>query len=279
MYDFIFNYYHFNPSSISKKNNYYLVAHDNYSYYLYEVYDLNKVKKQYEIASHYPFYYSFILNYYHSIFSEYHNHVFVLLKNNNLLKVDYHYYFSNIIILSDYKNNWYYSWLERSDYLEDKYYEIKGKYPIIDESFDYYLGLLEMSIYYLRHYNYISGNGYLQHERYSKKELYNPLNIKIDFKERDFAEYLKYIFFSKEYLNIDISCLIYQNRNNYNFGLVFARILYPNYYFDVFDKIVFFNEDEIELKKIIDCVQDFKNYVNYILLEMNKYYYIKKVSF
>lgn len=279
MNDFIFNYYHFRPSSITKHNNYYLVKSQNIKYYLYEVYDLEKVKKQYEIASYYSFYYSFVLNYNHSIFSEYHNHIFVLLSNNNFLEQNYHFNFSNIIISSNYKNNWYYSWLKRSDFLEKKYYEIKGKYPIIDESFDYYLGLLEMSIYYLRNYNSILGNGYLQHEKYSKEELYNPLNIKIDFKERDFAEYLKNIFFSNEYLNINVSNLIYQNRNSYNFDLVFARILYPNYYFDIFDKIVFFNENEIELKKIIARIQEFRKYVNFILLEINKYYYIKKVSF
>ena len=278
MKDFISYYYNIDSFYISKDKEKYIIKHFN-TYYLYEVYDLDKLYKQYRISSNIAFYYSFIVNRFNSIISKYHNKLFVLFKINNKFNKNIKFIINPLLYTVNYNCLWYYQLIKKSDFLEKNYLSIKGKYSLIDDSFDYYLGLLEMSIYYLRDFSDYVGDGYLQHVRISDSSFYNPLAIKIDIKERDFAEYLKYLFWNNKYKNVNIHDLIYKNRNNYNFLLVMARILYPNYYFDVLEQIVFFDEDVQLLKEFTYRALEFRDYYNSLLIEIRKFYNIKKISF
>lgn len=279
MYDFVSYYYNFCSFKISKYKDIYVINYLNNNYYLYEVYDLKKVYKQYYISTSIPFYYRFVINIFNSIISRYHNKYFVLLNTDSLFYKNIKFYKIPFLYINSFKCLWYYQWIKRSEYIENIYLSIKGKYLLIDDSFDYYLGLLEMSIYYLRDYsNYVS-NGYIQHERISDLLFYNPLFIKIDIKERDFAEYIKYLFWSGEYRKINIQEFIYNNKDNYNFSLVIARLLYPNYYFDILDQIVFFDEDIKSLEEIVFRTLEFRNYFFNILCEIKQFCNIKKISF
>ena len=163
-------------------------------------------------------------------------------------------------------------WIEKSDFIERYYETIKGKYENIDESIDYYMGMLELSILLLNKYQNYHEIGYLEHKKINKDSLNNPLNIKIDVKERDFAEYLKYLFFSNQYKSINISDLIINNKNNYNFNLVISRIIYPNYYFDIVDEILLEKENQRALLKIISRNKEYEKYIEKIIKTIKKIY-------
>lgn len=163
-------------------------------------------------------------------------------------------------------------WIEKSDFIERYYETIKGKYENIDESIDYYMGMLELSILLLNKYQNYHEIGYLEHKKINNDSLNNPLNIKIDVKERDFAEYLKYLFFSNQYKSININDLIINNKDNYNFNLVISRIIYPNYYFDIVDEILLEKENQRALLKIISRNKEYEKYIEKIIKTIKKIY-------
>lgn len=154
--------------------------------------------------------------------------------------------------------------IRRSDYLEKLYFENRNKYNLIDSSIDYYISMLELSIYYLKEYDD------------SIRELYMCNNI-IDVRERYFSDYLKEIFFNNNYKNIDIEKIINKN-NNYNYDLVIARLFYADYYFDLVEDVFLEKKNQFELIDIIDRVDEYWDYLKYIISIVEKIYPIKKVS-
>ena len=168
------------------------------------------------------------------------------------------------------KLNWFELWTVKSDYINNYYNNIKGLYSIIDESIDYYMAMLEMGIFYLKNYSNYFDYLYIQHNII----LDNEMSIKEDIKERDFAEYLKYLF----YENYDIKYVdkLIEEGRNFNYNLVLARLLYPSYYLFYLDRVIIDKKDLDELKNIVDKHIEYEKYIKYIVDEMNKYL-VKKI--
>lgn len=167
------------------------------------------------------------------------------------------------------KIDWIDLWINKSDYIANYYENIKGKYEIIDESIDYYMAMLEMGIYYLHDYSNYYDYVYIQHNMLLNNEL------KEDFKERDFAEYLKYLFYND--YSIDYIYNILDNGSaKYNYYLVFARLLFPSYYFYYFDDIILNNKSYDKLKKVIELSCEYEMFLKNIAFKMNNYL-IKKI--
>ena len=115
-------------------------------------------------------------------------------------------------------------------------------------------------------------------------DYFNPCNIKLDVKERDFSNYLKYLFFSNKYKDIYIDKIIIKNLNNYNFNLILARLIYPDYYFNLLDELIdnnyiFNNNIFDEIKNIILLVDDYELYISNIYRVLLENKVIKKVDF
>ena len=93
--------------------------------------------------------------------------------------------------------------------------------------------------------------------------------LKIDLEEREYSEYIKYLFFIEKKDFLYVKNLIDKNINNYNKELLFSRLVYPNYYFDLLDEILLEKKDPSELKDIIilhahyECLLEYivKNYL------------------
>ena len=173
---------------------------------------------------------------------------------------------------------WRNLWISKSDYIEYYYSLIVGKYKLIDESIDYYLGMLEMAIYYLYDYQDYKDVGFVEHKYFDKKHLYNPLNLKADIKERDFSEYLKSIYFDGSYTDIDIESLILKYKDYYNYDLVVARLLFPNYYFDLFDRVILGDDSEDILYKVISKNRGYERYLRRIINCIGTFFDIKKIG-
>ena len=180
------------------------------------------------------------------------------------------------------RSNWYYLWSKKNDFTEYKYTYQKGKSKILDESIDYYMGMAETAISYLKimqDENINTQNLYLSHKRIELKELYNPLNIVVDYKERDISEYLKYLFYNEQENNININEII-NIVQNYNLQpeRIYARLIYPTYFFDICEKFDTEKNFENDLKKIIYNADKYEQYLKIIYNEFSKKFSIKKID-
>ena len=142
--------------------------------------------------------------------------------------------------------NWVYLWEVKIDYFEYHIGHLIKKYPYIYKTIDYYIGLGENAIAYAKS---INGGGNITspisigHKRIGVNstlfDLYNPFNLIIDYKVRDIAEYIKDAFFTGSYTPVLLN-LIFRTYffDNITLQLFFARLLFPSYYFDLYENIV-----------------------------------------
>lgn len=270
MKNVIMYYYNLNNIKVYKsKNKKYIKCQNNI--YLFEpVINKTEILEIYNLLKIPNKFYKIILNKNHDIFTPYNGSLYVLLKTNNIKGN-----ISDIIIeeiqinsvqkLLD-RTNWSFLWSKKIDYYEYQIKHIKGKYSIIDESFQYFIGLAENALSYFE-YNCKSINKPVTicHRRILKDEFYNPLNIVIDYKERDIGEYLKYIFWNSKdkYQNADkiIDAIL---KSNKNIELIYSRLLYPSFYFDVYDEIVNSRENIEKIQMIVSRIDEYEEYLNYI---------------
>ena len=172
------------------------------------------------------------------------------------------------------RNNYIDLWKTKIDFYEKKIIDIRNKNKLIDNTFDFFVGLGENAIVYLTNNNVRISHLVLSHRRIDEKrnsfDFYNPLNYILDNRARDIADFIKSIFFyesiSKEVI---FNFLNYINFNREEYILFIARMLYPTYYFDMIDKIIINNESEVILKKIIDKTNDYINLIEELFYYIN----------
>ena len=285
IFEFIKNNYLINIDEYFYKNNYIFYKNRNNYYFISEVKNKKNLYKLYYYFIN-GYFYKIIFNKKGKFISTYQNKDYILLKyiKYNFKLEDLIY--KNKLALSNKKKllTWRNIWIDRSNYIEEKYQKIINKYNIIDESIDYFYGLLEAAIYLLRDYQKYYDYLYLQHIFINYFDYFNPCNIKLDVKERDFSNYLKYLFFSNKYKDIYIDKIIIKNLDNYNFNLILARLIYPDYYFNLLDELIdnnyiFNNNIFDEIKNIILLVDDYELYISNIYRVLLENKVIKKVDF
>lgn len=165
--------------------------------------------------------------------------------------------------------SWDSLWISKIDYYEYQKRHILNVYPLIEESFNYYIGLAENAIAYVKYNAVFQNNGYqklyLCHKRISHTNFFHPLNMTIDYYSRDVAEYIKFLFFSNKYQDFSF-CTFFRSLNfSYNdFILFYARLLFPSYYFDVYDNIINKTSDEDKLRPILRRIDEYNEFLCYI---------------
>ena len=173
-------------------------------------------------------------------------------------------------------NIWSKIWSERIDYYEIQINELAQNKWIIKNSVYYYIGLAENAIAIANKYEkFLNEHDYaIQHYRMNvpvkKGEYFNPNNMLIDISVRDIAEYIKSAFFnnSKEtdmYINYILSLPLDEKLAN----LLFARLLYPSYYFDLFDEIILNEREENEILDIIKDNQKFERFLRELYMKLS----------
>lgn len=175
------------------------------------------------------------------------------------------YYILNPIRLNKIiKLDWLKLWVNKSDYITKYYKSIEGKYKIIDESIDYYIVMLEVGIYYLKDYSDYYDYAYIEHN------ILLDSVLKEDIKERDIAEYLKYLFYNN-YDDNYIYSFIDKCGNKFNYNLVVARLFFPSYYLFYLEKVVISNSDYNKLENIIDQSYEYEKYIIRVVNKMNEF--------
>ena len=236
--------YNINNINIYKNKDFIKIKQNNKEYILYQINDLKRIIEINEILNNKTEYYKIIKNINHEIITTYQNNYYILLEINN----NYQIQSSNIILNNkDYSNyqinqsNWVYLWSKKNDYYES--ITINNIY--IKETINYYIGLAENAIEFIRYNDIYTDRLFICN--CNKKDLYNPLNIVLDCKEREVGEVIK-----KEFFYNEISIENIKNElKNYNIKKVIARLLYPNYYFDIVDEFINSKVDENKLKNIL----------------------------
>lgn len=279
--NFINNYYEFNHN-----NNYYrlYILNEEYNIYNYNnIYAINKELINNTLMS------EIILNKDKNIITTYHNINYILLKINcninkniTLEEIDY---LSKVKIVNNNKSNWGLLWSKKIDYLEELISENGKKYPQVVNSFNYFIGLSENAISY---YNNIDIDNnmmyYISHKvlRPTDKvdSLYNPLNIIYDYRVRDVAEYIKNSFWTDNH-NIynELNNYLYKNNLSLNeVKLLISRVLFPSFYFDLYEDIFNYNKDEKILNNIISRIDEYEEYLNSIIIYFKRFYPIDEIE-
>lgn len=187
-----------------------------------------------------------------------------------------------------YRNNWGELWSKKIDYFEYQIKELGKDKKIIIDSFSYYIGLAENAISYVNKINKVIGMGEFDNITLSHRRIFypntnlnylNPLSFIFDLEIRDIAEYLKIEFFNGEDSLLDlITYLKIKRLSSYSYHMLYARLLYPSYYFDIYEDVMNNNGDEERLVKIISKVNDYENFLNKAYEEISKYTNLEKIN-
>ena len=257
-------YYNLNINTIHQKEKNYYFKVDNKNYLLLKCSNIEELDDIYRLnmyLSQILPVHRIVLNVNNEVITKINDSNYLLLElfsNNNKINLN------NIIELSNIRipfsvdklkrNDWYNLWIKKVDYFEYQLSQIGKKYPLIRESFNYYIGLAENAIILVNNIDFNNIPLGLSHRRITNMSfnLYNPLNIVIDVRIRDVCEYFKFCFFN----NIDISMVLelFLSYNSFNIDeakLFLARMFFPTYYFDLYEKIIDNEIDESEIKKVI----------------------------
>jgi len=187
-----------------------------------------------------------------------------------------------------YRNNWGELWSKKIDYLEFQIKELGKDKKVIINSFSYYIGLAENAISYVNKVNKVIGisefdNITLSHRRifYPNTNLnyLNPLSFIFDLEVRDIAESLKIGFFYGENCILDLKTFLRTKKlTSYSYHMLYARLLYPSYYFDIYENIMNDNGDEEKLIPIINKVNEYEMFLKNAYDELSKYTNLERID-
>lgn len=289
-------YYNIKLDKVQYKDNTYTFILNNKPYILKPYYkDENTINSCYRLGTMLnntlPLN-NIIPNKYNNIVSIIDNIPYVLLqnKNNNAVSLKIISHISNtkipnITYIKDLeRNNWEKLWGDKIDYYELQVNENKKKFPLIRESFDYFIGMGENAISYLVNTKAETKPTIYDNKVPSHNTIYNPLldptNIILDHKARDLGEYIKYSFWNNNtniYNELN-EYFKYNYYSEYGIRVLFSRILYPSFYFNLYDEIIIGKKEENKLNNIINRINEYELYLHNIYIYLNRFYNIPDIQ-
>jgi len=273
-------FYNINIQEIKRINNnyYFTYQQNNYVIYKYnrdileinEIYELNI-----ELLSKGLIGYEIIPNKTNELIFLYENNYYVLMKIPNIKnkKITYEDILSFNFIQNQNKyktidkSNWNQNWSKKIDYIIYQFSQIKNKHKEIDSSIDYFIGIWENAISYYNDTISNKNKKYVAHIRIENDmdllEYLNPINFVIDYKERDIGEYLKTYVINNNYTENMIDTIL-KYTNQEGIVLLISRLLFPSYYFDLYENIIEGKTKEEEINVIVKKHYNVLNLIKYI---------------
>lgn len=297
----LYYYYGLDNIKVHYKDKKYLITKDNEKYLFKPCYrkyeELEEIYQVLEYNSNYYFH-KIILNKSRSIITVINNTPYILLKLQ--IEDDRFIDFSDIIDFNRrtintnnmnlrylFRNNWVALWSRKIDYFEYQMIHLKDKYKIIASSINFFIGLSENGISYINQVlevkDFKSPNISIQHQRLHYEtnitDFYDPSNIVIDYKARDVCEYLKSLFLVGEYdYNYLESFLRNLNFKKSDYEMLFGRLLFPTFYFDIYEQVINHQLEEKEILKIVCSSEKYVTFLKNVYKIINNIYPIKKVD-
>lgn len=169
-------------------------------------------------------------------------------------------------------------WGKKVDYYESVVNEIKD--VELKKYFDYYIGLAENAISYVKNACTSEKDTYLtvQHKSLNDKfdNILNPFNLIVDYEIRDISNYIKIKYFNSCFSFYELDNIFKNNKfSSILYRLLFARLLYPDYYFELIDR---------DLKKqnvsyeIFNEIEDYEKFLLEMYEYICEYYPIPKIE-
>ena len=263
---------------------------DNYIEQINNIYELNIYLNYNNI-----YVYGIIKNKFDNIVTRVNENNYILLEinddyNKNItvnMIYEFQYKIDDNLIKSTFKglaaNDWKSLWMRKIDYFEYQVSEFGLKYPLVRESIGYFIGMAENALCMINNYaNYVNyglnESLYLQHRRIDVSsryyDFYNPLNLIFDTRVRDFCEYYKSNFMYNSMYKEKIKITNYLGKANYTINelkLLYIRMFFPSYYFDLYEKVVSKVVDEKKLKKILLKVDDYQLFLYELMSYLNRF--------
>lgn len=282
----IYYYYNLECEELIKRNEKYIILSNNSYYALLPcIFNNENINELYKLNNHLLWYgirtYQFVTNNTNNIITNINNINYVLIKiyNNYKERINLNdiMQFCSIFPVKKGQNiRWKELWMNKIDYFEYQISQFGLKYPIVRKTIDYYIGMTETAISLLNNIKPV--DLYIAHYRINSElnniVLYNPLNYIIDTRTRDIAEYFKTLFFMKNN-SINVEKYIFDFLNTINFSddelfLFFIRLLYPSYYFDLYEKIVREEIEEENINYILNKNVEYEKLIKKIYMFLNK---------
>ena len=281
-------YYKLINISLYEKNHKYMFYY-NGNRYMYFICNrnINELNEIYMLLSGNNKYHKIVLNINKEVLTFIDNKPYILVQLHNyhdkeLINIKDFCFFQKIDV-NKYsflnRGDWYNLWCKKIDYIIYQRKHINQKYLILDQYLDYYIGLSENAISYFKDtitkLKPSNNDQYvLTHRRISsmyKLDFYNVDNLIIDHPSRNISEYFKYIFFYDE-VDYSLVSLIIKNLNfsSYGYRLLFCRMLFPSYFFDIYESIVNDKIDEKKIDRLVLKVNDYERFLSFIYQEINK---------
>ena len=237
-----------------------------------------------------PIYDALIKNRYKKIITIINNTNYVLIKKSkNIYSVEDIILSNRQIFYSQINNyvikiNWPYLWSKKIDYIINQFSSYKKQHHLNQDivyATWYFVGMAETAISYV--YPIINNNDnknlYISHRRIKESHFNSPLNIIVDYKERDISEYLKYLFISNNYNYKKIEKFIDKlgiNNNSNSAELIYGRMLFPTEYFDQLDK--YLNDNSNDILSIIKRIEEYEEYLSNIYIILSKKNKVKEIE-
>ena len=174
-------------------------------------------------------------------------------------------------------------WKEKIDYIEYQMSQFGRKHKLIEKSINYYIGLAETAISLIEYLDSEEIPICVAHNRIKATttmfDFYNPLNLVLDSRVRDFTEYFKFKFF-KDYDIKEELILYFSNSNlsNSEYIIFLARMLFPTYYFDLYEEIIVSDLDENILNKVLVKVDSYQKLLTNIYTYISNYINIPDIE-
>lgn len=283
-------YYNLNPSNIRQKGKNYYFDIDNNNYILFPIEEVSiDLKTVYELNIEllnqgFPCH-QIVLNVDNKVLTNINQSPYVLTKifvKNRVTQINDLLIFYNINLdtkkfESLKRNDWKNMWINKIDYFEYQINQTGKKYPLIRESFSYFIGLSETAIQFVDNI-FLENNTYfvISHKRFKSDDTlfdtYNPFNFIIDSRVRDISEYYKTMFFKGYNILDDIKkYIIYAGLNNYECNMLFARMLFPTFYFDCYEEIIIDENNNKKLLQIINLIEKYEVFLKEFYLYLKTF--------
>lgn len=210
--------------------------------------------------------------------------LYILIKvYSKINKINYMDIANYNLVIGREKCRWVDLWINKIDYYEYQMDQFKKKYPYLYQTFNYYSGITETAIMLATTVKNNVFDIYIEHDRIYKNtttlDFYNPLNMIKDVKIRDIAEYFKQQFFYVKNPIISVKdYLDYIKLSNDEAILFMSRLLYPSYYFDLYDEIIQNKIDEKKIKPIVNKVNDYEFFLEEIYSYLKIKYNIPEIE-
>lgn len=292
MNNFIEYFYGIKVDKVIYNDKYYSFIYNGFIYKLYTfddnysnlrmLYDVNKKLVGNTLMS------EIIINRNNEIISNYNGISYILIKVfanvNKSVSLEEISFVSKSLYREKININWGILWSNKIDYLEDLINENGKKYPLIVDSFNYFVGMCENAIAYFNsiildnNYKYVVSHKVIKWDD-SVEVLYNPMNITFDYRVRDVAEYIKNSFFNNNH-NIYNELIIYLNKEQLSLmevKLLISRLMYPSFYFEMYEDILIDNKEEKIILDVISRLDEYEQYLDKIISFLGRYYQVDEI--